>query len=439
MQNYEKNAESGNIFSQLSEWRTNRAEKLTKGQVEKLANIRNPETNADEVKIVIWALLVVCTLLTMYTGFLFLRETFSQTFSAQMAFMFAVAGAASIEAGKVFLAQRWLRSLLFGFIFEDIWAAGTGVFVLCITVSAFFLSINISTEGLEIFSRTYQERNTGIGPTLSEVIGSATSEIDGQILALQNAQNASLASKWKGTIVYEAQKTATRNGESIGKLQDQRAMIVQAATDDFFQGKTKSQGKIDTWALWVRKFGGVAEYAAIFLLIAFAFLERKLVAKNLDRLNNQASPTPPQNGTKPQPQPEYLNLSERKPLFGNGQTVSQNNTVLQTVKAVTQQEGNEMSQSIDDTLNLARKALNSEIWNLKNENGNPATVAGRIHSTFNRVGRSLSSKSTPSPDVLDSYSDAFERAVQELEAKNLPYEYTNEAITQLTKFTSKAA
>jgi hypothetical protein len=438
MQSYEKSPESGNIFSQLSEWRTNRAEKLTKSQVEKLANIRNPETNADEVKIVIWALLVVCTFLTMYTGFLFLRETFGQTFSAQMAFIFSVAGAASIEAGKVFLAQRWLRSLLFGFIFEDIWAFGTGVFVLCITVSAFFLSINISTEGLEIFSRTYQERNTGTGPTLSEAIGAATAEIDGQILALQNAQNASLQSKWKGTIVYEAQKTATRNGESIGKLQDQRAMIVQAVTDDFFQGKIKSQGKIDTWALWVRKFGGVAEYAAIFLLIAFAFLERKLVAKNLERLNTQPTPTPPQ-GNKPQEKPEYLNLSEKKSIWGNTQTVSQNNTVLQPVQSVTQHNSGTVMEGIDDTLNLARKALNSEIWNLKNGNGNPATVAGRIHSTFNRVGRSLSSNSTPSHDVLDSYLDAFERAVQELEAKNLPYEYTHEAITQLNKYTSKAA
>lgn len=432
MQNYAEKAENGNIFSQIADFSAKRRENLTNAQVKKIANTRNPDTNMDEVvfwvKVVMWFATAFCA----YCGFLFYRESFGTSFSPKIAVLFSIGLALLVEVCKVFLSGRVIRSIFLGWFFSTWTKFGLWFFVAALAIGSFFWSYSISTDGLQIFSKMQQKRNAAPTLSLIEYQAAATSEIDKQIGALQEAQNKSLQSKWKGTIVHEAQKTATKNSTAIGKLQDQRAAVIASATDDYNVRANNAQEEIDTWAKWVAEYGGYMEIVCFLALITIGFAERELVDMTLK--GDQTTPTPPNNGTKPQPRPEYLNLGERKPLFGNNQTVSQNNTVLQPAQAVTQHNSGTVMEGIDDTLNLARKALNSEIWNLQNGNGLPGTISKRVYSVFNRVGAALTGKARPDKNTFLAYYSAVEKVVDEMEAKGQRYEYTNEMYQQLQKF-----
>ena len=254
---------------------------LSKKDVAEMVRKRNPETNADEIRIFILAVLVIATVFCGYTGYLFYKETFGQSFSPTTAFLFAIALAAVVEVSKVMLGTRVLMAFVFGWVNGGWWNTGLYIFATALFFGAFYWSVQISTDGMQLLTRNRSaERDTS---AMAPVIAAATRDIDAQIAAAQNIQAQAMGNKWKGTTTWESQKTATQQGKTIASLQAQRATIIERASDEYNRKQGAKSQRLDLFADWVRKYGGFSELACALALLALAMNDRRIVEANMKR------------------------------------------------------------------------------------------------------------------------------------------------------------
>lgn len=256
----------------------------TKDVAEMVRNL-NPETNADKARIFILAVLLIATVFCGYTGYLFYKETFGQSFDPFAASIFALSLAAVVEVSVVMLGTIVLRAFVFGWINGGWWNTGLWIFATALFVGAFYWSVQISTDGMQLLTRNRSaERDTAI---MAPVIAAATRDIDAQIAAAQQIQAQAMRNKWKGTTTWESQKTATQQGKTIASLQAQRATIVERASAEYSRKQGAKVQRLDLFADWVRRYGGFAEVAIILAQLALAMNDRRIVEANMKRSTSE--------------------------------------------------------------------------------------------------------------------------------------------------------
>ena len=107
----------------------------------------------------------------------------------------------------------------------------------------------------------------------------------------------------------------------------------------------------------------------------------------------------------------------------------------QATQPVSQFFGENEAIGADDILGTAKTELMRDMANLNNQNGQRGTVAARMHSVFNRVGRAAETRGfKPSPVKMLEYYNFLESRVLPLMAeKNVSYEYEREMMRALAK------
>lgn len=318
----EKPPTMSNTLEQIKE----ATKSLTNRDVNRLVNQRNPNTNADEVRIFIVIILAITTGFCAYTGFLFYKETFGKSFGGATAFVFAISLAAVVELAKVMLGTRVLRSVFFGWAFKDLWNTGYWLFAGLLFVGSFIWSVNISTDGMQLLTRSRSaERDTS---AMSIAITDATRDIDRQITDAKKMQGEAMATKWKGTTTWAATQLAKEQGKTITGLNSQREQIVAKTMENWQDNKKQTGQRLDLFAQWVKDYGGFSELACFLALLALAFNDRRLVSENV-KLEQQEQRAPvQQNGhvfTSPSPGPiapsrpiTFNETSQRATFFTRG-------------------------------------------------------------------------------------------------------------------------
>ncbi|MGL5131980.1 MAG: hypothetical protein ACRC78_05590, partial [Planktothrix sp.] len=342
-------------------------------------------------------------------------------------------------------------------------------------------------QGLAMMTRNHNETST-IKISLRDHLVAATENVDKQIQAQQATQDKSLKSKWKGTIVHEAQKTATMAGRNLAALQEQRAEIVKTASKEWTNIDDTRAGKISQFSNWISAYGGYMEIIVLLCLICNAFFERKTVLSNLDKQDNNFVPNNPEpeqkriieNNQEPTRTLAYrANKTEadssisdllkgiKLPEINNGASTPskndqglkykpQNNAYTNTspyplntaihcdppVSHVTQVDKNKSNMNnknthtySDEILKNACTEIRRDIANLRTKNGEVRTIAGRLSIIFNRVAQFANQKDfDPSGVISIKYYKSMEEACNLMQEKRVPYEFAQEHKINMSKY-----
>lgn len=426
MQNYAISSEKSNVFSQFSAWRNKKAQEMSNKEVNKIISLRNDKTHADEALMVTRIVLLVVTAFTAYCGYLFYQSTFSKIFTPSTTLLAAVALAFITEAAKIFLTHRALRSIFFGWMFRSFWNLGGWLFIAAIGVGAYVWSVNISTDGMDMFTRQITEISTP-KDDLNMAITAATSGIDAQIDKATKTQNEAFGTKWRGTTTIRAQKIAETTAKSIASLQTQRQRIVDQVTTDHQAANVTRSENISNWAYWIERYGGYMELVAGLCLFAIVFFERRLVAENLDVANS--IPTPPAYNAPPQPRPtgaprngSTAPLSE-SPLFQNSGA-----SPVRDSPTLSGTNGRQSGGSDGDFIRLRLKGLKGWDDNFGKPGNKPETVAQNMCRILNEIGQQMQ-QSNFRPDfnsVQDLLSYITDTGYPTMHEHGYSYQYESE-------------
>lgn len=387
MQNYATSGENSNVFSQFRTWRNKTAQQLSNKEVNKIISLRNDKTHADEALIVIRMLLLIVTVFTAYCGFLFYKSTFGRIFSPTAALLAAGALASCVELAKIFLTHRALRSIFFGWIFRSFWNLGGWAFISLLGLGAFIWSINISTDGMEMFTRQITEDATPRGDIAAEITA-ATAGIDKQIADASGAQNRAMDIKWRGNTTVEGQRIAKANARQVESLQQQRAKIVDQVTADHQQAGAVRQTNISNWAYWIERYGGYMELVAALCLFSIVFFERRLVAENMNVGNTPTPGQAPAGNPGNQPTGNQRNnsgpLSESRSFSNSGASPVRDSPTLSGTN------GRQDTGLDGDFIRLRLKALKGWDDNFGKSGNKPETVAQNMCRILNEIGQQMS-------------------------------------------------
>lgn len=255
---------------------------LSKKDVEALAKKRNPDSNADEVRIIIMAILWLVTAYCAYTGFVFYTDTFSKSFTPGQTFIFSIVLATVVEIATVVLGQRVLRAWLFGWANRDWWSFGYWSFGSALFIGAMYWSFNVSTQGQALRAQDRQiAQDTTLG--LQAAILEGCKDLDAKIEQAKGVQAEALGNKWKGTTTWNSTNLAKTQADIIEKLEAQRAEREKQISANWQADDKDKRGRMDAFSAWIDKYGGFAEIAKIFALLALAFNDRRVVADNLEQ------------------------------------------------------------------------------------------------------------------------------------------------------------
>lgn len=417
MQSYSQNAEKGNIFSQLRAWRAQQSEGMTNAKVNKIVSLRNDNTHADESLIMIRIVLYVVTAFTAYCGFLFYQDTFGKVFSPTATLVSALALAGVTELLKIWLTHRALRALFFGWIFKNFWALGGWLFIGALGLGAFWWSVNISTDGMNMMTREMTENNTPKSD-YSAVISAATADVDRQIEALTKGQHEAMGTKWKGTTTRDAQKIAGTTALSIQSLQEQRAAIVAQTTADHQAQNSVRATNISNWAFWIQRYGGYMEAVAFMSIMAMVFFERRLVHLH------QNTPTAPHPGTRrtEAPPAQNFNLSAPNPAFSNFAPGHPADNSVRPLSGLS-----DKTKDADDFIKYRLKRLRGWDDNFNHPRNKPETVAQNMCTILNEIGKKMIGEGfDPTPEtMLDLIEYVTTEGFPAME--NAGYEYKSKA------------
>jgi hypothetical protein len=435
MQSYSQTGQNSNVFTQFREWRNKTAEQLTNREVQKITSLRNDKTHADEALFVMKILLFVVTIFTAYCGFLFYQNTFEKIFSPRATLFTAVALGIATELAKSFLTHRALRSVFFGWMFKDTWSLGGWLFVFAIGAGAYYWSVSVSTDGMDMLTRELTEKSTPKSD-LTAAIGAATADIDRQISAAENAQKQGLNTKWKNTTTRGGQKIAATAALSIQTLQEQRRTLVdQVAADHREENATRAQN-ISNWAYWIERYGGYMELVAGLCLISIVFFERRLVAANLKQI--PPSPTPPQrNGI---PVPQHTPAQDPTTPAHNGSALFSNATPNPDRERFsltgTNPAGPVPTTTDNDFIELRLKKLKGWGANFGATGNKPDTVALNLCKLYNEIGMKLQEPNfQPSPEKMTELQDyAQNTGFPILNNNGYQYQYENEFLTHCAQY-----
>lgn len=376
MQSYSQNAQKNNIFQQLRDWNASRAANLTNREVSQITKLRSDKTHVDEALLIMKAVLVFATIFTSYCAFLFYESTFSKVFDPSPAWWAAVGLAIITELTKVFLLHRFLRSIFFGWISADWWSLGGWAFIGILSIGAYWWSINISTDGMNLLTKQSAELSTPKSD-LSAEIKKSTADIDVQIHAAQSTQDQAINTKWKGTTTWRAQKIAGNSSAAIAELQAQRKAIVTQVTADYQGDNAKRTENISLWAMWIQRYGGYMEWVAAICICAGVFFERRLVAHNIARIG---APSPISNYNGHSTTPGSVPGGPNPPIFTNS---------VRRHRTLSEQKPPQAASTDSDFIRLRVKQLKGWDDNFRDTKNKPETVANNMHRILNEIGRQL--------------------------------------------------
>lgn len=405
-----KSPKKGNVFTQIADWRAKRAESLTESEVNHAASMRSDKTNADEAKLWVSLVLGVVTIITAYLAMQYYQDVFQNTFS-EYATVLAVALAIVVEIGKIKLALRALHSVLFGWMFESGATLGYWGFIWLLAIGAFFWSVRVSTQGLTRYSANHAE-STVSKDSLAPLLAAATAAIDQQINAETASRTDAQGNKWKNTTVVISSRQAKKNTENIAKLQEQRQAVVNQTIADYKDGLSKRTGKINAFTYFITEFGGYMEIIAGLCILAIAFFNYRLVEISVAAhalLEEPDTPTLPEQASpneRPVRQHNGQEVHNKVRPIGfnvdrNGNIpVSQPKPVIQLYHNVSQPKKETGALGADAIITTYRTKLYADINNLEKGNGVKSTIAGRIHSYLNTVGRAMGNEEFEPSDKL---------------------------------------
>lgn len=388
MQNYAISNEKSNVFSQFAAWRNKTAQQLSNREVDKITSLRNDKTHVDEALIVTKVILFIVTGFTAYCGLLFYQSTFGKVLSPTATTVWSVALAVATEAAKVFLSHRALRSIFFGWMFRSFWNLGGWIFIALLGVGAYYWSVNISTDGMSMFTKQVTELSTP-KDDLTASMTAATAGIDAQLKDASAKQSEALGIKWKTTTTVTGQKIAATTANSIASLQSQRQKIVdQIAADHQASNQTRREN-ISNWAYWIERYGGYMELIAGLCIFAIVFFERRLVAENMSV--GQPAPTPPEASTPTTSRPagSPLNGNYSAPL---SESPAFHNSAVNPVRDSVPLSGTNSRQgggSDGDFIRLRLKSLKGWDDNFARPGNKPETVAQNMCRILNEIGKQM--------------------------------------------------
>lgn len=261
------NQATENVFSQLNGWRAGRRENAKQKDVRRVLLYRNSRTNADEVVIILWCLLLFASSFTAWCGYHNYVHIFSKTFSDTQAQWMSIGLVVAIEVAKAFLLHRFLRSVFFGWMFVNWFEMGLWAVVGILAAGSYYWSVDVSTNGMKIYTEQVAE-STQSKQDLSALIAASTTGIDQQATALASTQ--------KQQNARGAYKGAYKTSDALSALAEQRKTIVNQVTADYQKGQQTRSDNITGWASFVKNYGGYLELVTGLCLLAIVFAECRL-------------------------------------------------------------------------------------------------------------------------------------------------------------------
>lgn len=391
-----------NIFKQFQQfWSKLRAGvHSSERDVERLSNMHNPETSADEVIIVVKIILGFSIAFTIGFGTYYYYLSFLESFGSVI-----IAGAASfilvasVETAKIALGLRSVRSVFFGYIFRDGWGLLFWLCVIGITTGAYVWSYKISTTGMTQLVGLVKEMDA---PTPFSTKG-IDDKYQGIINKLSESQGEALKSKWKGNTTIQALRVSGKQSTIIANLQKQWQSEIQSAQKAYDKTNNLKQNRSNTWAGWLQFFGGKMEIVSILCLFITGLFQRILYNANKEREHPKEEPKKstffqiPNDGNVINNKTEVMKhtpigffvRNQAKtpyPTDASKNAINNNTTVqinpAQPVNAVPQQLQSidiyESSTVADAAVKQWKQKLQREPSNLKRVDAKPETVVKRM-------------------------------------------------------------
>lgn len=276
---------------------------------------RDKGSYADEGLIIFTTLLAVSSVFTLGIGYLLHKEFFAPFLGDFWANVSAVAFTAFIEGAKIATALWALWMLVFGVFKRGLPSLFITLLGLTLATAAFFWSYHNSTVGVE---KLVNQLATYKTPPTPFDGSAAVASIDSQIVAAQAAQNAALATKWRGTTTVDAMRTAKKNAGTIEELQSQRGLLLhQAVTEHAARNENRNAFVVGAQFI-AATLGGKMEWFQALILLAMVICYRAIWEHTKQQPATDQHPAPaaapPTLHTVTNGQNPYLNGTERRPI-----------------------------------------------------------------------------------------------------------------------------
>ena len=276
---------------------------------------RDKGSYADEGLMIFSALLGLSSIFTLGIGYLLHKEFFAPFLGDFWATASAVVFTAFIEGAKIATALWALWMIVFGIFKRGLPSLFITILGLSLAVGAFMWSYHNSTTGVEKLVNqlaTYKTPPTPFNGT------AATAEIDAQIFEAQAAQNAALATKWRGTTTVDAMRTAKSIGKRLDELQSQRGLLLHQAVTEHATRTDNRNAFVDGAQFIASTLGGKMEWFQALILLAMVICYRAIWEHTKQQPTTDQHPAPaaapPTLHTVTNGQNPYLNGTERRPI-----------------------------------------------------------------------------------------------------------------------------
>lgn len=439
-----------------------------KGRDENLAKMSNPDSNVDEVALVIrWLLLPAASLWVGYIGFVYTSKALQGVVDPLPAFIMALSIPAFVQFVKIWGGKKALRAWHFKWYDRseaEFWMWGA---VGAVVAILFVWSLKISIWDVQdTAAENYVQSHTD---SLNVMIAAATSGIDEQIKTLngENAQAGTMKTK-KGKIAWSGQTVKMNNSAAISNLNEQRQTIVNQVIADYKEKKLKTEKTGKVRGDFFQRFGGFGEGLEILFLLILGLVEAINRRQNAERLGIDLNETKQERVKKRvenafqaqqtgQPQNngsgryEWENEGPRTPFgkhenlmpiqfkwdgYGHGsRTVPQPEDTVETVaqgfKTVAQDYGTAVM-GCNQVLMSCRSKLLTDIPNFRNPEARASTVSKRINKALDECLAVMRNDDfRPSRDVGLKAYNYFKDALAKLEAVGFPYEQSGMFLSRL--------
>lgn len=396
-------------------------------RIAEIQNISDDGTSADEILAVARDILLPLSLLfSSVFCFLFYWKYLGEAFPPIVAIIGAGIIALLIETGKVWFGIRALRFLYFGKPLDNV--ANTILFlsVTAFASVAFLWSFSNSTSGLHDMaqSNAFQANQSEFSVN--------TTDIDQQITQARQAQREAGKVKWKGTVTIDAQRTMRKQEDNITALQNQRAKLIEQATNDHADHKKFQGEQANKAASWTRLVGGVFEAVQLILLCIASSCEKILDTRNpkaARRITKPPTPFQADPSLNGQPAQGYPSNDYNATFFNRGvdgnvisrHTAAPANPVAQPVPQKFIVETYTPARDAEKLLRMHRTELQKWIGHFGRSDapGVVQCVTERLieaHSDIDRMGWGID------PEEVEKFCDYAENRIgQKLTEAGKPY------------------
>ncbi|MFN4256620.1 MAG: hypothetical protein ACK4Q5_16585 [Saprospiraceae bacterium] len=235
----------------------------------------NPATYLDEIAFLVKVALVVASLVVIGANSFFIRGSYTDSLGDGWSWGTAIGFAALIEVIKVSLGLAGCVFLAFGWAFQSWKYLIPCALMLLASAYAFRKDMQISTDGMREFTiEQYLKKHPAERKDLAE-LAAAAGEASG-IGTTQRVIEEGLKSKGRdatGKIVTSERglRAAERAGRNLSTQLETQRELIKAAQADYEAKKAEIQAAAEGKAAWTSNFGGLGQYAQMFLIVILAF------------------------------------------------------------------------------------------------------------------------------------------------------------------------